>query len=391
MTGEATVLLVDDDESVRRVFERLLRAAGFNVRMAKDGPSGISAMKELTPDAVLLDLNMPGMSGLDVLAHASGEMPETPFIVISGSGVIEDVVQAIRRGAWDYVTKPVEDSHLLVQAVRRALEKSTLLRENRKQQARLEKLNRQLTEVVDELRTDQEAGRRVQFQLLPPDGLRFGEFALSRRLYPSQYLSGDFVDYFPVGDHHVGMYMADVSGHGAASAFVTAMLAALVGRYRESGTGENDVMLAPERLLERLNHDLDLRKMHKHLTMFYAVLDLRSQLLTFSSAGQYPYPLVSSGKDVESVECSGRPIGVFSDAHFSRREISLAGAERLLLLSDGVLELLPPSPTQHKLEPVKALLLEGADIEHLIPGMDVAGGVHCRDDVTLLLIERSSA
>jgi sigma-B regulation protein RsbU (phosphoserine phosphatase) len=394
MTGEATVLLVDDDEAVRRVFDRLLRAAGFRVLLAKDGQAGLATLRETTPDAVLLDLNMPGLSGLDVLAQATGEMPETPFIVISGSGIIEDVVQAIRRGAWDYVTKPVEDSHLLIQAVRRALEKSSLLRENREQRARLERLNRQLTEVVHELRTDQEAGRRVQFQLLPADGLSCGDYAFSRRLYPSQYLSGDFVDYFAIGEHHVGMYMADVSGHGAASAFVTAMLAALIGRYREAvAGGENDVMLAPDRLLERLNHDLDLRKMHKHLTMFYAVLDLRTHLLSFSSAGQYPFPLISDGEQVHVLECSGRPLGVFADARFSRREISLAGARRMLLLSDGILELLPssPDPSKHKLDELKKRLLAGADIEHLVPGMDVEGGVHCRDDVTLLLIERTPA
>src|SRR5262249_7793580 len=153
-------------------------------------------------------------------------------------------------------------------------------RENREQRVRLEALNGQLTDAVNELRGDQEAGRRVQFQLLPPDGVRFGDYAFSRRLFPSQYLSGDFVDYFALDEDHVGMYMADVSGHGAASAFVTAMLSAVIARYREAVTrGDSEVMLAPDRLLETLNHDLDLRKMHKHVTMFYAVLDLRSHVL----------------------------------------------------------------------------------------------------------------
>jgi sigma-B regulation protein RsbU (phosphoserine phosphatase) len=347
-------------------------------------------LRESAPDAVLLDLNMPGMSGLDVLTHAAAERPETPIIMISGTGLIDDVVQALRRGAWDYVTKPVEDSQLLIQAVRRALEKSSLLRENRDQRVRLEALNGQLTDAVNELRDDQEAGRRVQFQLLPPDRLRFGDYVFCRRLFPSQYLSGDFVDYFALDDQHVGMYMADVSGHGAASAFVTAMLSTVIARYREAVTrGEGEVMLAPDRLLECLNHDLDLRKMHKHVTMFYAVLDLGTHLLSFSSAGQYPFPLISNGEEVHVLECSGRPLGMFADSRYSRREISLAGARRMLLLSDGVLELLPPSPSQHKLEEVKARLLASADIDQLVPGLDGKDEPHCRDDVTLLLVERS--
>jgi serine phosphatase RsbU (regulator of sigma subunit) len=290
------------------------------------------------------------------------------------------------------VTKPVEDTHLLVQAVRRALEKSSLLRENREQRARLESLNRQLQQAVDELRTDQEAGRRVQFQLLPTDGLRFGEYVFSRRLFPSQYLSGDFVDYFALGDDQVGMYMADVSGHGAASAFVTAMLGALVGRYREALTrGESDVALAPERLLESLNHDLDLRKMHKHVTMFYGVLDVRTHLLSFCSAGQYPFPLISDGNEIQVLECSGRPLGLFTNSKYSRHEVSLASAKRMLLSSDGILELLellPGSSNPHPLDALKARVREGADLEGIVHGFGLDAGAHCQDDVTLLLVER---
>ena len=389
MTGEATVLLVDDDERVRRVFERLLSNAGFRVLLAEDGTKGLLTMRVSSPDAVLVDLNMPGLSGLDVLSEAREKMPETPVIVISGTGVVDDVVQALRRGAWDYVTKPVEDTQLLVQAVRRALEKSSLLRENREQRARLESLNRQLQQAVDELRTDQEAGRGVQFQLLPPDGLRFGEYIFSRRLFPSQYLSGDFVDYFALGDDHVGMYMADVSGHGAASAFVTAMLGTLVGRYREALTrGESDVALAPDSLLEALNRELDLRKMHKHVTMFYGVLDLRTHLLSFCSAGQYPFPLINEANEVQVLECSGRPLGLFSPSKYSRREVSLASARGMLLVSDGILELLPESSNPHPLEPLKERMREGADLEGIVHGFGLDAGAHCQDDVTLLLVER---
>src|SRR5262245_59047264 len=282
MAGAATVLLIDDDAAVRRAFGRVLEAAGFRIRFAEDGARGLTMLRDEPPDAVLLDLNMPGIGGLDTLTTAAAESPETPVIVVSGSGRVDDVVQALRRGAWDYVSKPVEDPHLLVQAVRRALEKATLVRENREQRASLEQLNGRLTDAVAELRNDQEAGRRIQFQLLPPDGLRIGPYEFTRRLFPSQYLSGDFVDYFALGDHHAGMYVADVSGHGAASAFVTAMLAALIGRYREAlNRRESDVILSPDKLLENLDRDLGLRKLHKHLTMFYAVLDLRTHHISF--------------------------------------------------------------------------------------------------------------
>jgi serine phosphatase RsbU (regulator of sigma subunit) len=389
MASTATVLLIDDDAAVRRGFGRVLEAAGFRTLFAEDGMRGLQSIRDACPDAVLLDLNMPGMGGLETLTKAACDTPDTPVIVVSGSGRVEDVVQALRRGAWDFVTKPVEDPRLLVQAVRRALEKATLVRENREQRTSLERLNGRLTEAVAELRTDQEAGRRIQFQLLPADGLRIGPYQFTRRLFPSQYLSGDFVDYFALGEHHAGMYVADVSGHGAASAFVTAMLVALIGRYREAlNRRESDVMLWPDKLLENLNRDLGLRKLHKHLTMFYAVLDVRSHRLSFCSAGHYPFPLFDDGKNVHVLECSGRPLGLFADARYSRRDASLESTKRMLLVSDGVLELLPDPPGQPKIERLVSTLKSETGIDALVRGFRIDPSAHHRDDVTLLLVER---
>ena len=92
-------------------------------------------------------------------------------------------------------------------------------------EARAALLNRELRQTLKYLEQDEKAGRRIQFQLLPEDNRTFGGYTFRRRLYPSTYLSGDFVDYFPIDDRHVGFYMADVSGHGAASAFVTVIAA----------------------------------------------------------------------------------------------------------------------------------------------------------------------
>ncbi len=391
MASAATVLLIDDEPAVRRAFGRVLEAAGFRMLFAEDGARGLATMRDSAPDAVLLDLNMPGLGGLDMLTNAACDSPETPVIVVSGSGRVDDVVQALRRGAWDFVTKPVEDPHLLVRAVRRALEKANLVRENREQRASLERLNGRLADAFAEIRTDQEAARRLQFQLLPVDGLSIGSYEFSRRLFPSQYLSGDFVDYFPLGDHHAGMYVADVSGHGAASAFVTAMMAALIGRYREALTRrESDVMLWPDKLLENLNRDLGLRKLHKHVTIFYAVLDLRSHRLSFSSAGHYPFPLFDDGTNVHALECSGRPLGLFADARYARREASLESIRRILLVSDGVLEHLPEPPGERKLDRLVATLKSESGIDGLVRGFGIDSSARHRDDVTLLLVERKS-
>jgi phosphoserine phosphatase RsbU/P len=387
----ATVLLVDDEPMVLRGFSRLLRAAGFETVLADCGEAGLEALERRQPQAVLLDLNMPGLGGLETLTRVVERAPDTPIIVVSGSGVIGDVVEAVHRGAWDYVTKPVVDAQVLVQTLRRALEKAELVRENREQRARLVLLNEKLTAAVAELRNDQEAGRSIQFQLLPADGLRIEDYALSRRLYPSQYLSGDFVDYFVLDERHVGMYLADVSGHGAASALVTAMMSALIGRYREALTREeSEILLRPDQLLDAFNRELGLHRLKKHVTMFYGVLDVRAHRLEFSSAGQFPFPLLDDGHDVELLECSGRPLGLFSSARFSCREVSLLGTRRLLLASDGVLEVLPEVAGKTKLDQLASHFRTDGGIDSIADAIGLEKGVHYHDDVTLLLLERRS-
>ncbi|WP_285172428.1 response regulator, partial [Mycobacterium tuberculosis] len=84
----------------------VLERGGFRVREAEDGSSGLESFRAQPPDAVLLDLRMPGTDGLDVLTEIVKESPETPVLVVSGETTLSDVVQALRRGAWDFVTKP---------------------------------------------------------------------------------------------------------------------------------------------------------------------------------------------------------------------------------------------------------------------------------------------
>jgi DNA-binding NtrC family response regulator len=107
-------LLIDDEAGVRRAFGRVLESAGFRLLFAEDGASGLAKLRDARPHAVLVDLHMPGLTGLDVLTEAARTSPDTPVIVVSGSGNVDDVVQALRRGAWDYVTKPVQEPSLLV-------------------------------------------------------------------------------------------------------------------------------------------------------------------------------------------------------------------------------------------------------------------------------------
>jgi len=133
------ILHIDDEESIRLSVQGFLEDYNFEVVTAENGKIGLEKFKELSPDLVLVDLRMPEVDGLDVLAEVCNSSPETPIIVISGTGVIGDVIEALRLGAWKYILKPIQDLSVLLHAVNAALERASLMRDNKDYQQNLEK------------------------------------------------------------------------------------------------------------------------------------------------------------------------------------------------------------------------------------------------------------
>ena len=125
----ATLLLVEDDESLRRVLARELERMGFAVHALRDGDGAVAAMQRHDPDAVVLDLHLPGTPGMELLPQFVAADPTAPVVVCTGHGSVALAVQAMQRGAFDFLTKPVE-LDTLEQTVRRAIAHGALLREN---------------------------------------------------------------------------------------------------------------------------------------------------------------------------------------------------------------------------------------------------------------------
>lgn len=133
-----TVLTVEDDLSTRKTICLYLGSKGFRVMEARDGRMGLDLFRQENIGLILLDLRIPEIDGLEVLETVTGESPEIPVIIISGTGEISDVVQALRLGAWDYVLKPIHDMTVLMHSIQKVLERARLLRQNQRYQEQLE-------------------------------------------------------------------------------------------------------------------------------------------------------------------------------------------------------------------------------------------------------------
>jgi DNA-binding NtrC family response regulator len=149
------VLVIDDDTAVRESFRFYLEDLDYAVVGAGNGREGLDCFAREHPDIVLVDLRMPEMDGHQVLEALSLEAPDTPLIVISGTGDNTDTVKALQLGAWDYILKPVKDLSIVEHAITQGLERSRLLLENREYQQHLEnevaRRTRELTEKMEEM------------------------------------------------------------------------------------------------------------------------------------------------------------------------------------------------------------------------------------------------
>ena len=132
--SRGTVLVVDDDQAVRSVVSRKMQSAGYDCVTAADGREALEKVSTQTFDLVLLDIKMPGPSGMEVLPQIVTGSPDTCVIMITAVVDTETAVQAMKLGAYDYVTKPFNLDDLSMR-VEKALERKRLIKENQEFQA----------------------------------------------------------------------------------------------------------------------------------------------------------------------------------------------------------------------------------------------------------------
>ncbi len=393
MNTERRILVIDDDRVIRQSIAAYLEDSGFDVLLADDGATGLNAYRQENPDLVVCDLRMPGLDGISVLQEIAKDDSDTPIIVISGAGVMADVVEALRIGASDYLIKPIIDLEVLEHAISRSLESSSLKRENARYRRKLEQANKELQSHLHALEQDQQAGRHVQMQMLPATPANFDRYRFEHQIIPSLYLSGDFVEYFTVGSDHIVFLIADVSGHGASSAFVTVLLKTQAARLRSNYRRLGDqTILSPAKLLESINKELLETELGKHITMVVATLNSKENSLLYSIAGHLPCPILTTHDGVRYLEGKGLPVGLFAEASYDELQIDLPDQFRLTLFSDGILELL----AQKSLRDKEGYLLEVAcnpqlSLEEILAKLQLSDLQEAPDDIAVLMVSKDAA
>ncbi len=330
------LLLLEHDAAAAEIIAERLALRGYYVEIVSEVDPALDADIDEDVDVVLCDIAMPGISWDSVLKVLAERQQEITALMLSAEPDQMQVMTALRLGFSDYFALPIDDWDALYTSIDRCMAQRALQRENQAYRRRLEGNVRVLEQ-------DQQAGRHVQMRMLPESPLRLGDYVFSHSVIPSLYLSGDFTDYFLVGDSHVAFVIADVSGHGSSSAFVTVLLKNLFARKRSDYIHrDDDTILNPTEMLARANRDLLDLAIGKFATLIVGVIELASNSLRYSIAGHLPLPVLVSDGGASYLEGEGAAVGIMEDAEYREYQIQLPDQFMLALFTDGILEILPP-------------------------------------------------
>ena len=344
MATKGNVLVIDDNRPRAESLAKVVSGAGYLVNVVTDVVnSAFSLSTNSDLDVILCELDLKGVPWGDARRTLSEMDIQVPAIMFSDNAELSNMMTALRVGASDFFVRPVEDVDALYKSIDRCIRQRRMRRELQESRKRLELANTELRGTVKMLEQDQQAGRQVQLRMLPVTPLVLDNFVFSHTVIPSLYLSGDFTDYFTVGEDNVTFFMADVSGHGSSSAFATVLLKNLFARKRSDYMRQNDdSVLSPVTMLKRANEELLDTSVGKFATMIVGSIDMAQNTLSYSVAGHLPLPVLVSADGARYLDGEGPAVGIMAEVEFEEHVLDLPEEFMLALFSDGILEILPP-------------------------------------------------
>ncbi|WP_085835331.1 PP2C family protein-serine/threonine phosphatase [Aquimixticola soesokkakensis] len=342
-----SVLVVDDSRAQRRILSSYLSRWGYSVVEAGSGVEALELCRTHEIDLVVSDWMMPGMDGLEFCQEFRDLDRENYgyFILLTSKNEKGEVAHGLDIGADDFLTKPVAGDELLARI--RAGER--ILRMERE----LTEKNRLVTSTLQEISTLYESldrdlveARKLQQSLVRERFHDFGAATVSLLLRPCGHVGGDLVGTFPINEDQIGVFSIDVSGHGIASALMTARLAAyLSGTAPEqnlavTATADGQVVpKSPSDVAAQLNRlMLDEMETDLYFTMLLAHFNLKTGEMVMTQCG-HPHPVCQRASgDIEFFGDGGLPVGLIPNATYEDVHFQLSAGDRVFLLSDGVTE-----------------------------------------------------
>jgi len=363
-------LIADDQPDVIEALRLLLKREGFQIEAANSPRAVLDRLEARDYDLLLMDLNYArdttsGEEGLDLLARIRRLDSELPVVVMTAWGSVALAVEAMRRGAQDFVQKPWDNSQLLL-TLRHQIDMGLSARAA----GRLE--------IEDAVAT--------QHALLPQQIPQLPGYDVAVAWTPAGQMSGDYLDLIRLGEQRLAIGVGDVVGKGLPAALLMSNLQAAVRALAPD-------LSAPDRLIARVNGLVSANTAtQKFITLFYGVLE--GNRLTYTNAGHNPPIVVRANGEHARLDAGGVVLGVFPDWSYRHAQVDLAPGDRLLIFSDGITEAENAAGAQFGDDRLVDLVLRNRELNAtalrrkiMAAVADFAGG-DLQDDATLVAISR---
>ena len=313
-------LIADDQPDVLEALHLLLKREGYQIELVNSPKAVLERLHDREYDVLLMDLNYAldttsGQEGLDLLARVQKLDRTLPVVVMTAWGSIKLAVEAMQRGAADFVEKPWDNSKLL----------STL-------RTQIESRNERRNEAARESGEIQEASA-TQRGLLPRAIPQLSGYDISAAWRPAGAVSGDYLDVLRLDADHLALCVADVIGKGVPAALIMSNVQAAVHALAgdKLPTGE---------MCGRINRIVASNLgSGKFITFFYGVLDAASRRLRYTNAGHCEPILIRQNGECVRVNHGGVVLGVFPDWTYQEQILDLEAGDRFVLFTDGITEI----------------------------------------------------
>ena len=317
MKAKATILIVDDEEDIRLNLRDCAELEGYQVLEAGNGQEALDCVQSQSPQIVISDLMMPIMDGMQLLEEIEKRQIEIPVVVMTAFGTIEYAVNAMKRGAADFITKPI-DLDYMMRVIRRVLKTSELERKVKEQQ-------RQINE-------DLNLAASIQRCMLPQP-VDTPELSLNFYFQPLVGIGGDYLTVHQFNSKKIAVAVYDVCGHGVSAA----LIANVVHNQMQMRLAEDR---PPANAVDLLNRFItkNIAQTGMFITVVVAVIDMEDGFLTAFNAG-HPEILVwkNETKSLETISSHVMPVGFKANilADESEAKVPLSSGDRILMYTDG--------------------------------------------------------
>ena len=324
--GAYRILVVDDEPDLEPLvlqrMRRSIRSGQYQFVFAQNGVEALEKLGQDTEiDMVLSDINMPQMDGLALLERIPDVAPDTRSVIISAYGDMKNIRAAMNRGAFDFVTKPLDFDDLRV-TIERTLNNLEAWRQAESSRLRLVAIENEL-----------DIASKMQQSILPTEFPESPVYEVCGNMTPAREVGGDFFDIFNLQNGRIGLAIADVSGKG-----VPAALFMMASRTLLKGTAIG--LYEPGQVLNEVNQLLyEDNEAMMFVTLLYAVYDPETRTLTYANGGHtLPVLIHADGSHTVLPSTNGIALGVMSGADFEQATVSCSPGDTVVFYTDGVTE-----------------------------------------------------